>query len=232
MKDLSKYVGAASLIAVLIAGANLYGYWRAFGINPFPSLSFQQLIAMSTIPLLQTLGWGTIYHIALNLFANSPAFKLELQGMSQISRLRQQTLFMLLASVWTLFLTGFGLWDGDPAWWFAMALWVPLLYVELSRRKLVIAVPIKNRLEFVALCFVFISFVSAYASGVSEAHALRHPGSPNNATMTISGKEYRVKLVGRLGDYFYVLGADRAISMVPSSEVKKIRFRPGLLIRP
>lgn len=113
-----------------------------------------------------------------------------------------------------------------------MALWVPFLYVELSRRKLVIAVPIKNRLEFLALYFVFSSFVSAYASGISEAHALRYPGSPNNATMTISGKQQRVKLVGRLGDQFYVLGADKAVSMIPISEVKKIRFRPGLRIRP
>jgi hypothetical protein len=46
MKDLSKYIGLASLIAVLVASADLYGYWRAFGVNPLPSLSFQQLIAM------------------------------------------------------------------------------------------------------------------------------------------------------------------------------------------
>jgi hypothetical protein len=232
MKDLSKYVGAASLIAVLIAGASLYGYWRAFGINPFPSLSFQQLIAMSTIPLLQTLGWGTIYNLAFQLFVNSPAAELEFQSMSQSSRLRQQRLYLLSASVGTLFYTGFALWNGFSAWWFAMALWVPFLYVELSRRKLVIPLPIKNRLQFLALYFVFSSFVSAYASVISEAHALRHPGSQNNAIMTISGKEQRVKLVGRLGDQFFVLGADKAISMIPSSEVKKIRFRPGLRIRP
>jgi hypothetical protein len=232
MKDLSKYLGAASLIAVLIAGANLYGYWRAFGINPFPSLSFQQLIAMSTIPLLQTLGWGTIYNLAVQLFVNSPVYELELNSMSQSSRLRQQRLFILLLGVFTLFYTGFALWDGVPAWWLVIALWVPFLYVELSHRKLVIPVPIKNRREYLALYFVFSSFVSAYATGISEAHALRYPGSPNNATMTISGKEQRVKLVGRLGDQFYVFGADKAVSMIPSSEVKKIRFRPGLRIRP
>ena len=112
-----------------------------------------------------------------------------------------------------------------------MALWVPVLYVELSHRKLVIQVPIKNRLEYLALYFVFSSFVSAYANGISGAHDLRYPGSPNNATITISGKEQRVKLVGHLGDQFFVLGADKAVSMIPSSEVKKIRFRPGLRIR-
>ena len=148
MKDLSKYIGAASLIAVLIAGANLYGYWRAFGVNPFPSLSFQQLIAMSTIPLLQTLGWGTIYNLAVQLFVNSPAYELERQSMSQSSLLRQQRLNILLAGVGTLLYTGFALRDGVPAWWFVIALWVPFLYVELSHRKLVIPVPIKNRLEY------------------------------------------------------------------------------------
>jgi hypothetical protein len=231
MKDLSKYIGAASLIAVLIAGANLYGYWRAFGINPFPSLSFQQLIAMSTIPLLQTLGWGTIYNLAFQLFLNSQAYELEINRMSQVSRLRQQRLLILFFGVGTLFFTGFALWYGQPAWWFVMALWVPFLYVELSHRKLVIPVPIKNRLEYLALYFVFSSFVSAYANGISEAHDLRYPGSPNNATITISGKEQTVKLVGRLGDQFFVLGSDKAVSMIPSSEVKKIRFRPGLRIR-
>ena len=129
MKDLSKYIGAAFLIAVLIAGANLYGYWRAFGINPFPSLSFQQLIAMSTIPLLQTLGWGTIYNFAFQLFLNSPAYELEINSMSQSSRLRQQRLLILFFGVGTLFFTGVALWYSEPAWWFVMALWVPILYV-------------------------------------------------------------------------------------------------------
>jgi hypothetical protein len=68
-------------------------------------------------------------------------------------------------------------------------------------------------------------------AGIFEAHELRYPGSQNNAIMTISGEEQRVKLVGRLGDQFYVYGADKAVSMIPSSEVKKIRFRPGLHIR-
>lgn len=232
MKDLSKYVGAASLIAVLVAGANLYGYWRAFGVNPFPSLTFQQLIAMSTIPLLQTLGWGTIYNFAIQLFANSPAYEDELESMGENSRLRYKKFYLLLAGIGTLFSAGIGLLGGSPAWWFALTLWVPLLYVELSRRKLVIPVPIKNRLEFLALYFVFTSFVSAYATGISEAHSLRDPRSPNNATITLPGKETSVKLVGRLGDQFYVFGSDKAISMIPSSEVKRIRFRPGLRIRP
>jgi hypothetical protein len=232
MKDLSKYLGVASLIAVLIAGANLYGYWRAFGINPFPSLSFQQLIAMSTIPLLQTLGWGTIYNLTFQLFVNSPTYQLELENMSQSSRLRLRRLYILLFGVGTLFYTGFALKSGLPAWWFVIALWVPYLYVELSHKKLVIPIPIKNRVEFLALYFVFSSFVSAYTTGIFEAHELRYPGSQNNAIMTIFGEEQRVKLVGRLGDQFYVYGADKAVSMIPSSEVKKIRFRPGLRIRP
>jgi hypothetical protein len=80
--------------------------------------------------------------------------------------------------------------------------------------------------------FIFTSFVNAYASGISEAHELKKPGTPNNAIMTLSGKEASVKLVGRLGDQFYVLGSDKAISMIPVSEIKKIRFRPGLRIRP
>lgn len=232
MKDLSKYVGAASLIAVLVAGANLYGYWQAFGVNPFPSLSFPQLIAMSTIPLLQTLGWGTIYTLAFQVFANSPVHQLELERMGENSRLRYLRFYLFLAGGVTLFATGISLLSRSPDWWYTIALWVPLLYVELSRRKLVFPVPIKNRREFLALYFVFSSFVSAYTSGISEAHALRSPGSANNATITFSGKEASVKLIGRLGDQFYVLGADKAISMIPSSEVKKVRFRPGLRIRP
>jgi hypothetical protein len=232
MKDISKLVGLASLIAVLVAGANLYGYWRAFGINPFPSLSFQQLVAMSTIPLLQTLGWGTIYNFAFQLFAHSPAHERELESMGQKQRKLYLKPYLYLFGIITLFYTGDSLWSGRPAWWFAGALWVPCIYVELSRRGLVIPVPVKNRLEFAALYFVFSSFVSAYASGVSEAHALRDPASRNNATMTISGKEASVKLVGRLADQFYVFGADKAINMIPTSEVKKIRFLPGLRIRP
>ena len=232
MKDLSKYIGLASLIAVLVASADLYGYWRAFGVNPLPSLSFQQLIAMSTIPLLSTLGLGTTYSIAIQLFVNSPAYQTELDSMGQNRRLRYNILLLLFAGISTVLVTVLRFSDGHPAWWLTIAFWFPFLYVELSRRKLVIPLPTKNRLEILALYFIFTSFVNAYASGISEAHELKKPGTSNNAIMTLSGKEVSVKLVGRLGDQFYVLGTDKAISMIPVSEIKKIRFRPGLRIRP
>ncbi len=61
---------------------------------------------MSTIPLLQTLGWGTIYNLAFQLFLNSPAYELEINSMSQSSRLRQQRLLILFFGVGTLFFTG------------------------------------------------------------------------------------------------------------------------------
>ena len=232
MKDSSKYIGIASLIAVLVAGANLYGYWRAFGVNPLPSLSFQQLIAMSTIPLLSTLGLGTTYNIAIQLFVSSPAYQTELDSIGQNRRLRYNMALLLFAGIATVFVAVLRFSDGDPAWWFTIALWLPFLYVELSRRKLVIPLPTKNSLVILALYFVFTSFVNAYASGIAEAHELRKPGTPNNAIMSFSGKEVSVKLIGRLGDQFYVFGTDKAITMIPSSEVKKIRFRPGLRIRP
>jgi hypothetical protein len=82
------------------------------------------------------------------------------------------------------------------------------------------------------LYFAFSWFVLAYTSGISEAHSLREPGSPNNARITSSGKEESVKLIGRLGDQYYVFGTDKAVSMIPVSEVQKIRFLPGLRIRP
>lgn len=232
MKDISKLLGIASLIAILVAGANLYGYWRAFGINPFPSLSFQQLVAMSTIPLLQTLGWGMIYILACQLYILSPAYEHKHESMGQDLRSRELKLSLYLFGLITLFYTGLSLWSGRPAWWLAVAFWVPILYFELSNRGLVIPVPVKNRLQFAALYFVFSSFVSAYASGISEAHALRDPRSPNNARMTISSKEESVKLIGRFGDQFYIFGADKSISVIPASEVRKTRFLPGLRIRP
>jgi hypothetical protein len=232
MKDISKVAGVASLIALVIAGANLYGYWQAFGINPFPSLSFQQLVAMSTIPLFQTLGWGTIYQLAFQAYTHSPAYERELQSMQANQRLLKMRLCLAFFLLITLIYTGLSLWRDWPTWWFGGALWIPFLYVEASRRGLVIPVPVKSRLEFTVLYFVFASFVSAYASGISEAHNLRDPVSPNNAKIEIADKEERVKLVGRLGDQFYVFSPDKSISMIPASNVSRIRFLPGLRIRP
>jgi hypothetical protein len=202
----------APLVALGLATTFLQGYWGSFEILPFPYLTLQELLAYSAVPF-----FGFVFFFLVGWATRA------VEDASPPTHRRSRWVGALVV---VLFVTYCGalLYTGLPEQW----LYIPLLvagltFSSLRRTRAFKDAHAADPTAVLAASFMLFALVGSYGYGRMSAERLIQSGKPN-AVLTIESSTDPVRLVGKLGTYYFFLDQADRLNVAPEQSVKRITY--------
>lgn len=209
----------------------IQGFWGQVGILAFPLLGFQELITYAAVPFFSVLlmsvfsfglgGWGSeTFRKPRN------PIETELPLEERVSHLERRLLRakdrVLRIVILLTILTAVLFYVGTPLAWF---LGPSFFVIGLSLLGVTTQFYLKwiSEKSFDWLCLALFCWSVSFGYGRGQAITVVLAKEPNAVVFLESAKE-NVKLLGKLGAYYFYLNSDNQIVSVPEQAIKRIEY--------
>jgi hypothetical protein len=208
MNRTKEFLTLAPFAALAIAVVYLQGYWGRFDVLAFPYLSFQELLAYSTVPLFGYLFFGLV-GVALGLLDSR---KSQNKWSMRITTL----LFVILCATLIYF-------DRPEKWLIAPMVAFGLIAHPLLKNPRMSLLIDKDPVLFLVSFVMCLILIGIFGWGRSEAAKVIKTEEPNVRLILDSNTETG-KLLGKLGSYYFLLNASNAVIQLPEKAIQRIEY--------
>ena len=208
MDRTKEYLTLAPFAALAIAVAYLQGYWGRFEVLAFPYLSFQELLAYSTVPFFGFLLFCIVGVFIGVLDSDKPTNKW---------RIRLWTsLFVIVSAAMIYF--------NRPEKWFVVPMiLIALVGPRIMRHPKIRAVRDKSPVLVLVLYLMVILLIGTFGWGKTEADR-RIKDESHSVRLTLDSGTETGKLLGKLGGYYFLLNASNSVVQLPEKAIQRIEY--------
>jgi len=202
----------APIVALVVAVAYLQGYWGYFNIMVFPYLSFNEMLAYSAVPL-----FGFLLTTVLGMlwgFLNA-----ETRTARQTNIIREVLDALILGGLCVSLIY----FDRPEKWWI-----VPIAILGFIIPYFIGMPQVRDRIKeapsaYIAFIIALFLISGTFGWGRSVAQRLLQTKEPNVQVM-IDNNQIKARLLGKVNNYYFLLGDDGKITQYPESAVKRITY--------